>query len=241
MKNHVPVMFPHERFSFNNRDLLNDISADLKVVLTNHRKVIHVAAGTAIFSAGDSPLGIYRVLQGKVKKSTVSVMHKEHIFYICGELEYLGYHALLSGEHYVDTATAMVDCEIEFIASDVIHIIMEQSQSFNLKLLRSLSHEFVVFVSASTALANYTVRERTALNLLILEHKFRKLGVPNTEVVITREDLASMVGTATESLVRMLKEFKEEGLITTVRRSIFIEDLQGLVQVSDLRHNAVIQ
>ena len=118
---------------------------------------------------------------------------------------------------------------------------MAQSHKFTLRLLRSLSHELVVFVSASSAPAKYTVRKRTVLNLLISEHKFKKRLALRTEVVLSREDPASIPGTATVSLVRVFKDFKEEGLITTVKRGIFLEDCHGLLLVSDLWHNAVRQ
>jgi CRP-like cAMP-binding protein len=82
-------------------------------------------------------------------------------------------------------------------------------------------------------LAKHTVRERSALNLLILESKFQVNEDTETEIIINRDDLASMVGTAKESVVRMLKDFKEEQLITSKRSSIFIKDYKGLVKVAN--------
>jgi len=95
--------------------LLNCFPRESKEWVTNSRKVINVAAGTIIFKAGETPKGIYRVFKGKVKKSTVSIIHKEHIFNVRGALEYLGYHALLSDEHYANTAAALAYWEIELL------------------------------------------------------------------------------------------------------------------------------
>jgi CRP-like cAMP-binding protein len=118
---------------------------------------------------------------------------------------------------------------------------MTQPYEFTLKLLCSLSHESVIFISASTALAKYTLRDRGALNLLISEQKVKREAGTKTWMIRSREDVASIVSAAAESLVRMLKDFKEKGLITTVKRSIFVEDYNGFLLVSDLRHNAVNQ
>lgn len=127
------------------------------------------------------------------------------------------------------------------IASDLIQHLMTQPYEFTLKLLCSLSHESVIFISASTALAKYTLRDRGALNLLISEQKVKREAGTKTWMIRSREDVASIVSAAAESLVRMLKDFKEKGLITTVKRSIFVEDYNGFLLVSDLRHNAVNQ
>ena len=102
------------------------------------------------------------------------------------------------------------------------------------RLLKNLSHEFGVFLNATKILARYTVRERTAINLLILQRKF-SVKESLTEIEMNRDDLSSMVGTAKESLVRMLKDFKEEKLISTKGRIIIIEDLEGLIKASNFK------
>ena len=149
------------------------------------------------------------------------------------ENEYLGYHAILSEEEYPDSATALLDCEVAFIPKNDFLNVVSTSHLLSQRLLKNLSHEFGVFLNATKILARYTVRERTAINLLILQRKF-SVKESLKEIEINREDLASMVGTAKESLVRMLKDFKEEKLISTKGRIIFIEDLEGLVKASKL-------
>ena len=227
--------FPINKYKFDNQDLLSGLT-DLECEILNENKVItYFKAGQEIFKEGTTPKGVYRVKKGKVKKVTATNFGTEHIFYICKEDEYLGYHAVLSEEDYPDSATALLDCEIEFIPKNDFLRVVNESHLLSRRLLKKLSHEFGVFLNATKILAKYTVRERTAINLLILEEKFREATNVISELEINREDLAGMVGTAKESLVRMLKDFKEEKLISTKGRIIYIEDYQGLVKVSNFK------
>ncbi|WP_046746021.1 Crp/Fnr family transcriptional regulator [Kordia zhangzhouensis] len=224
--------FPTKKYSFNNEKILGELPKDILSVLKTGVETQNFKAGAFIFKEGDSPTGIYRVLQGKVKKLTTTSFGTQHIFYICKENEYLGYHALLSEELYADSAIALVDSVIEFIPKENFLKAIARSHELSKRLLKSLSHEFGVFINATKLLAKHTVRERAALNLLILENKFHENADSETVININRDDLASMVGTAKESLVRMLKDFKDEELITTQGRSIFIKNYEGLVKVS---------
>ena len=224
-------LFLHDKFSFNNEDLLYGLPQVVCKIL--NRDTMLFKAGEVIFKEGQQPEGIYHVIKGKIKKSVSTSFGKEHIFYICKEHEFLGYHALLSEELYPDSAAALTDCEIAFIPKEGFMNAVDKSHELSQRLLKGLSHEFGVFINATKILAKFTVRERTALNLLILESKFKNEEKTETEISIHREDLASMVGTAMESVVRMLKDFKEENLITTKRSSIFIKDYNGLLKVAN--------
>lgn len=226
--------FPYEKFNFNNQDLLSGLTIAECDRLTANKELLHFKAGEQIFKEGAEPKGLYRVLSGKVKKYTATNFGTDHIFYICGENEYLGYHAILSEEEYQDSATALLDCEVVFIPKNDFLNVVSKSHLLSQRLLKNLSHEFGVFLNATKILARYTVRERTAINLLILQRKF-SINECLTEIEMNRDDLASMVGTAKESLVRMLKDFKEEKLISTKGRIIFIEDLEGLVKASNYK------
>lgn len=222
------------QYSFNNNDLFEALDNDISTILLRNMETHQFKAGEPIFNEGEKPKGIYKVIQGKVKKFTKTNFGAEHIFYICKENEFLGHHAVLSEEYYPDAAMAIIDSEIQIIPEEDFRKAVDSSHQLSKRLLKNLGHEFGVFINATKMLAKYTVRERAALNLLILEEKYHCDNTDKTEIIINREDLASMVGTAKESVVRMLKDFKEEQLITTQRSSIFIEDYAGLVKVANL-------
>jgi CRP-like cAMP-binding protein len=223
----------NNQYSFNNQDLLVGLPDAVCKIIKANRVTTSFKAGQSIFTEGKKPEGIYRVRKGKVKKITHTNFGTQHIFYICKEKEFLGYHAVLSEELYPDSAIALLDSEIDFITIHDFLNAVNSSHLLTQRLLKNLSHEFRVFINATKMLAKHTVRERAALNLLILESKFQVNGETETEIIINRDDLASMVGTAKESLVRMLKDFKEEHLITSKRSSIFIKDYNGLVKVAN--------
>lgn len=224
----------HNQFSFKNIDLLKGLSSKVRQLLIANSKTYFFKVGDFIFKEGEKPKGIYRVKTGKVKKLSNTNFGSQHIFYVCKEEEYLGYHAILSEEDYPDSAVALTDVELAFIPEKDFKKAVSSCHILSQRLLKCLSHEFGVFIKTTKLLAKHTVRERAALNLLILEGKFENRTAQETEIIIHREDLASMVGTAKESVVRMLKDFKEEQLITTHRSSIFIKDYDGLAHVANL-------
>lgn len=215
------------QYSFKNHDLFEGLPDEICDIMKENRVTLNLAANQSIFVEGEKPKGIYRVQSGKIKKHTQTNFNKPHIFYICTKNEFLGYHAVLSEELYADSATTLSDCVIDFIPEIDFKKAVNASHQLSQRLLKTLSHEFRVFINATKLLAKYTVRERTALNLLILESKF------GSNIIMTREDLANMVGTAMESLVRTLKDFKEENLIKIEGRNIFIEDYNNLIKVAN--------
>lgn len=227
--------FLNKHYSFNNQDLFKGLPDSVCKILKSNMTTMSFKAGDYIFKEGEKPIGIYRVKKGKVKKLTQTNFGTQHIFYLCKEAEFLGYHAVLSKELYPDSAIAITDTDVDFISETDFLKAVEESHQLSQRLLKNLSHEFRVYINATKILAKHTVRERAALNLLILDTKFMNESQAQTEIIINREDLASMVGTAKESVVRMLKDFKEEQLITTHRSSIFIQDHYGLLKVAHFK------
>jgi len=192
--------------------------------------------GDIIFREGGIPTGIFYVKAGRVKKYKATVKGGEQIFYICGEDELLGYHALLGEDYYPDSAATIENSEITFIPKDEFLKLLRSSTVLSNGLLKALGHEFSLFINSITNLATKTVRERLAFNLLILEEKFKTPNDPTipSEIVMSRSDLANMVGTAKETLVRLLHEFKDDKLIETTGKSIRIVNRKGMIKEANL-------
>lgn len=196
--------------------------------------------GEIIFREGGIPTGIFYIKSGRVKKYKSTVKGGEQIFYICSEEELLGYHALLGEEYYPDSAATIEDSQITFIPKDSFLYVLKNSTALSNRLLKALGHEFNLFINSFTNLATKTVKERLAFSLLILEEKFKvshKQTNPS-EINMSRTDLASMVGTAKETLVRLLQEFKKAGYIETMGRSIRIIDRKGIVNAANVMGRA---
>jgi CRP-like cAMP-binding protein len=192
--------------------------------------------GEVIFREGGIPTGIFYVRSGRVKKYKATVKGGEQIFYLCCEGELLGYHALLGEEFYPDSAATVEKAEITFIPKDNFLSVLRSSTALSNTLLKALGHEFSLFINSITNLATKSVRERLAFNLLILDEKFKssaQAGMPS-DINLSRTDLANMVGTAKETLVRLLQEFKQAGLIEKTDKMIRIIDRKGVIKEANL-------
>lgn len=224
------LVFRSENFQFNTGKIFEGLSPEHLQTITSS-SVTHIyKKGEMIFREGGIPTGIFFLKSGKVKKYKTTIKGEEQIFYICNEGELIGYHAILSEENYPDSAATIVESEITFIPKDKFLQVVTSSSILSNKLLKALAHEFSVFINSITNLATKSVRERVALNLLILEDKFSRDKNKAAEINLSRSDLASMVGTAKETLVRLLQEFKKDGIIDSDGRIIKIRNKKALMK-----------
>lgn len=229
------IGFQINKFHFRSDSVLDGLpKADLdfltsKMIRTKYRK------GKTIFNEGSYPSGIFYIESGKIKKYKADRDGREQIIYICSSGELLGYPALLSEETYSDSATTLEDSTIAFIPKADFLQVLNQSSELATRLLKNLSHEFGVLENSIAAFAHKTVRERVALSLLILKEKFKDKTKENepVEIILSREDFSNMVGTAVETLVRLLHDFKDEGLIETEGRKIRVLNAKALVKIAN--------
>lgn len=226
-----------KQFHFNSNSVFEGLpQEDLKRIEKNTR-YIKYKKGQSIFVEGTYPSGIFFIKDGKVKKFKNVYDGKEQIIYICTKGELLGYSALLSEETYPDSSAALVDSTVGFIPKDAFLQILSKSNQLSLRLLKNLSHEFAVLLNSLVNYSHRTVRERLALMLLILHEKFKEDNHKEDSVYInlSREDLSNIVGTAVETLVRLLRDFKDEKLIKTQGRKIFILDENKLLLLAHIK------
>lgn len=227
--------FPFEKFHFKSNSILEELPSKERKIFEENMVMRKFKKGQALFVEGSIPTGIFFLKQGKVKKFKSDRDGKEQIIYICSSGEFFGYQALLSEETYSDSASTLEDSEIGFIPKKYFEQVLESSTAFSNKLLKNLSHEFGVLGNSIVMFANKTVRERLALTLLILKEKYidKANSEKPAEINLSRADLANMVGTAVETLVRLLHEFKDEGLIETKGRMIQVKNLKKLIAVAN--------
>jgi CRP-like cAMP-binding protein len=103
------------------------------------------------------------------------------------------------------------------------------------RLLKTLSHEFAVLTNSLSLFAQKSVRERLALQLIVLREKYKvnfQPGMP-VEINMSRDDLGKLVGTARENIVRVLTEFKEAGILETKGRKIIVHDVKKLIAIGN--------
>jgi CRP-like cAMP-binding protein len=233
----IKGIFPIDKWDFESESILADLPPEDLAVLME-RKVEQVyKKGEVIFREGAYPSGIYYITNGKVKKYKVDRDGKEQIIYVANTGELLGYHAILSEDSYPDSAAVLEESVISFIPKESFLEAINQSGVLNRRLLKTLSHEFAVLANSLTMFAQKSVRERLALQLIVIREKYKvnfEPGMP-VEINMSRDDLASLVGTARENVVRMLSEFKDEGTVETKGRKIIVLDVKKLIEITNYR------
>lgn len=223
------------KFIFNNQYLFEDLPQYDKETLQKVMQVKNYRKNEAIFTEGTIPNGIFFLKNGKVKKYKVDNDGREQIIYIYNAGEFFGYSAILSNDTYGDTTLAIENSVIAFISKENFLRILDQSDFFSKLLLKSLSHEFSVMANLMTVLSQRTVRERVALSLLILHRKYNSnIAEDKTYITLSRTDLANMVGTANETLARILHDFREDHLIVMEGRKILLIDLERLTRIANI-------
>ena len=230
-------IFPIDRWNFTTQSTLSVLSEEEYADLVVHQSDQKFLKGDVIFREGAVPSGIFLIQSGKIKKYKVDNLTREQIIYVAGPGELIGYHAVLSEERYPDSAAAIEDSVISFIPQDDFIRILHRSPAFNSRLLKALSHEFTVLVNGISIIAQRTAAERLAIALIVLREKYKKDGPNEKEIVlnVSRKDLANMAGIAQENVIRLLKEFKREGILETDGRKIKIKDIQLLIKKSNYK------
>ncbi|KFF73650.1 Crp/Fnr family transcriptional regulator [Chryseobacterium sp. P1-3] len=223
------------KFIFNNQYLFEELSEYDKEMLQKVMQVKNYRKNEAIFTEGTIPNGIFYLKEGKVKKYKVDNDGREQIIYIYNAGEFFGYSAILNDYSYGDTTQVIESSVVAFIPKEDFLHILDQSMVFSRFLLKSLSHEFSVMANLMTILSQRTVRERAALSLLILHNKYKSNNtIENVYITLSRVDLANMVGTARETLARILHDFREEQLIAMEGRKIQLKDIDRLTRIANL-------
>ena len=230
-------IFPIDRWNFTTHSILNVLSEEDYANLLVHQTDQKYLKGDVIFREGAVPAGIFLIRSGKVKKYKVDNQAREQIIYVANRGELIGYHAVLSEERYPDSAAAIEDSLISFIPKEDFASILHRSPAFTGRLLKALSHEFTVFANSLSVIAQRPASERLAIALIVLREKYKEEGLEEKDIIlnVSRMDLAGMAGIAQENVIRLLKEFKEEGIVETDGRKIWIRDIKMLVKKSNYK------
>lgn len=207
--------------------------AELKKIVSE-RKIRSVKKKQVIYYEGDSVQGIYLILSGRIKAIKLSEDGRELITGIYGPDEYLGIHALLSDESYHETVEAIEDSTLCLLPKDMIFQLLNKYPDVGQKLIRILSNNLKEKEDQLLQLAYNSVRKRMAEVLIRLaKPQEDKAGKKRIALRISREDLASMAGMATETVSRTLSDFKEEGLIGKQGIEIQLLDITRLKRMKN--------
>ena len=205
----------------------------------NHHKITNrYKKGQALFVQGTHPFGLYCISSGNIKLTQTGVDGKESIVRIVHAGDILGHRSLFTDEDYGKTATAMEDTEVCFIDKKYILGLIEKSPSVALNIINKLSRDMGQAENKLSSLHQKNVRERLAELLLSLKvtHGVKVDDRWKIELKLTREEMATMIGTANETLIRFMTEFKDAGIIEQEGKTIFIKNEDELLEWANIHY-----
>ena len=181
-----------------------------------------------IFTEGNNPNYLYLLESGKVKIFRSHEYGKELIISLCKKGDFFGYTALLDETPYLESAEALEDCTVVQIPKEDFYALLNNNHGVMKRFVKLLSNEVLEKEEQLLKMAYSSVKKRVAEALLLLQKRYKENSENKFSIAISREDLANIVGTATESLIRTLSDFKEEKLIEIKGSNITIADSQKL-------------
>lgn len=181
-----------------------------------------------IYAEGNHPLRLFYVQKGKVKTFKTNDDGKELTVGLFGEGDYVGYTAILEGTVYKESAEAIEDASLSIIAKEDFEKLLKASKVVARQFIQVLAHSVTDREQQLVGIAYNSLRKRVAEALVMLQKKYIKEEEEKFSIHISREDLAHIAGTATESIIRTLSDFKSEKLIDIKDGSIIILDEKRL-------------
>lgn len=211
-------------------ELIKKLSGNgmLDINLSNY-DTVRLSKKQTIYAEGKRPRFLYYVTEGKVKTYRIHEDGKEYITNLYTKGDFIGYLPLLENELYDETAEILEDAELLMIPKDDFLNVLYKDISIASAFVKIIARNVKEQEERLMQLAYGSLRKRVAKALLDIYTKFNKDGENlHKQLNISREDIAQYVGTATESLIRTLSDFKAEKLVETVEGKIRIVNLEKL-------------
>jgi CRP-like cAMP-binding protein len=220
--------------SFESGSLFKHLSPEETEKLNYQKDFRQYKRGDILYNEGTRISGFFCIHSGIIKVFKTGFDGKEQIIRFAKKGDFIAYRSVLSNELACTSAKVIEDSQVCFIPSEILLELSKENSTFALELLKLACHELGEANSFITDIAQKTVRERLAEILLLLVHDF---GLDNNQylnISLTREELANIVGTATESVIRLLSEFKTDKMVELNGRRIRILNIKALEKISNV-------
>jgi CRP/FNR family transcriptional regulator, polysaccharide utilization system transcription regulator len=232
MKQHDYAISFCDKCAFETNAVFRFLTRDETDRLNFEKDFRHYKRGDILYNEGNRISGFYCINSGIIKVFKTGVDGKEQIIRFARKGEIIAYRSVLSNEPACTSAKVIEDCQVCFIPSELLIQFVKTNPAFAFEIVKLTCHELAEANSYITDIAQKTVRERVAEVLLSLVGDFGLDDQKYLRISLTREELANIVGTATESVIRLLSEFKNDRLIELNGRRIKILDQRGLEKIS---------
>lgn len=199
---------------------------ELKNFFDDEGKEFVYKKGEAIYKEQGHSNMIYLILKGVVKTHKMDENGKELITALYRPDDFLGFTSFVDNVPYQESATVLEDVQVVGVLKSELKDILEKSKNVSLELMELLTDNLADIKNQLLQMAYSSVRKKTAQTILQFAQILNK--TPQEGIRIARNDLASVAGIATESLIRTLSGFKKEGLIEIEGRNIRLVDIKGL-------------
>jgi CRP/FNR family transcriptional regulator, polysaccharide utilization system transcription regulator len=233
MKNN-PVNSSCENCSSKFNNIFRNLSVEELDMLALDKNCDLHKRSSVIYHEGNRITGCYCVQSGIIKIYKTGIDGKEQIITFAQKGDIIGFRSVLSNELACTTAKVIEDANLCYIPGTTLVYLFKNNAEFSMDLMQLACKELGESNAYITDIAQKTVRERLAEVLIHLKDSF---GLDNDnflQISLTREELANIVGTATESVIRLLSEFKSDGMLELHGRRIKILDVRGLKKTANL-------
>ena len=206
-------------------EILGKLESQLKEFVFQKKQIIH--------RAGLMPTGLFVIRKGKVKIYHISDAAREIIIHISGPGEMIGYNALMRKSEYHFWAEAIEPVEMSFLPQKYFYEFIENYPSFSVSMMQEFARQFDAVMDKLVGMLSDHVIKRTAKTLLWLKdaHGFDE-DEHTINITLSRQDLAHLVATNTETLVRTLAQLRRENVIQLNRKKIAITNLEQLNRIA---------
>ena len=214
------------------QSILRHLNVEELAYMEESTEIRNYKKGEVVFLQGKRIAGCFVVLSGIVKQFKTGGEGRDYIIRLAKPYEILGYRSVLSEEPACHTSTVLEDSDLCYIPKDCLHQMVKTNGNFALDLLQIACRELEETHSLITDIAQKSVKERLAELLLMLKNKFGVNEAGQINIALSREELANVVGTATESVIRILSDFKAEGYININGKKITILHDKALEKIA---------
>ena len=215
------------------RTVFTDLAQDELDIVNYEKSCVKHKRGSIVLHEGNKASGFYCVTEGIVKLYKTGIDGKEQILRFAKKGDIFGYRSILSEEPVCLSAKVIQDSIVCYVPAHVLVDLVRQNSKFAMALMQRTCKELGEANNYILDIAQKTVRERLAEVLLLLKDAFELDEENVLQIALTREEIANIVGTATESVIRLLSEFKQDKLIEIKGRKIKLLDIKGLERVTN--------
>jgi CRP/FNR family transcriptional regulator, polysaccharide utilization system transcription regulator len=201
--------------------------------MANCKTSYTIKKGEAVFEEGENLKGVFCIKEGVCKLSKLSSNGKDQIVKLVKSGELLGQRAMISEEMANLSAIALEDMEVCFIPRSEILGFFNHNNEFSMNVMKTICGDLKGADDNMVSMAQKTVKARLAETLVYLEDNFGKKEDGSLQIQLSREELAGMIGTATESCIRLLSDLNKLEIISLVGKKIIILKKDKLIKMAE--------